>query len=421
MTEEDNVSGADAPAPSEIAAKPHAYEREEMRLAMRAILMTPLMSPDHDEFGLVRRHAKSLQEFLRRETGWDLRVSPNGARLRKIPADFQDGTRGIPDFDRRRYAIFCLVCAILNGSQAQIMLQHLGEKLTLAASDEALTARGFVLKLTSRSERQDLVTVLRTLLTLGVLQRVDGDEDKYVAEQSTEVLYDINRWLLNEVITAVRGPSTGIRDAISTDERVEWLAKETVFDNEDARRTAMRHHLSRRLLDDPVIYFADLDKETHSYLATQRGLMAARLCDAIEMSAEQRMEGVALVDERCQMTDLKMGGDGTIGHITLLVAEYLSQKHIRARRDTYELAAYSAITDIEDFVRSCIPTHGSHWRKEAREPGAERWLAEEALERLEKLKLVGKDGERVFPLPAIARFALGTPKVSKPARTRAYR
>ena len=48
-------------------------------------------------------------------------------------------------------------------------------------------------------------------------------------------------------------------------------------------------------------------------------------------------------------------------------------------------------------------------RKSAREPGAERDLAHVALDRLEKLRLIARDGDIVRPLPALARFALGQP------------
>jgi len=410
--------GDEAPESRGNTERQHAYLREEMQHAYRAILMTPLMRNDHEKFPALRRHAKVLQELIRRETGWHLKVTPSGARLAKIPADLGDGTRGLPDFNRRRYAILCLTCVVLTGARSQITLQILGEKLVLAAADPAFVSRGFSLTLTSRAERHDLVVVCRTLLNLGVLQRVEGDEEGYVNEQSTDVLYDINRWLLNEMMIAVKGPSTGL-DRVSITERVHHMADEVVFDNEEARRTAMRHNLARRLLDDPVVYFAELGMEALVYFSNQRGPMSARLCEATGMSVEQRAEGTALVDEPGEMSDVRMRGDGTDGHVTLLVAEYLSQKHFRSRKhDGGGANGYTEDVEIAEFIRRCVPSHGTLWRKEAKMPGAEYPLAAQALEKLAKQKLITRQGTQIFPLPAIARFALGTPKISKPFRTR---
>jgi hypothetical protein len=48
-----------------------------------------------------------------------------------------------------------------------------------------------------------------------------------------------------------------------------------------------------------------------------------------------------------------------------------------------------------------------YWRKSARAPGAEKELADIAVDRLRKLQLVLVEHDRIRPLPAIARFAIG--------------
>ena len=51
------------------------FQREEFRTAVRALLMTPLMSPVHEDFAAVRRHADALRDWFARETGWMLQVA----------------------------------------------------------------------------------------------------------------------------------------------------------------------------------------------------------------------------------------------------------------------------------------------------------------------------------------------------------
>lgn len=389
-------------------------QREEQRMALRALLMQPLMSAEHAEFPAVRRHAESLREWFARETGWMLHVARDGARLYKRPADLGDATRGLPGYDRRRYILFCLACAVLERADPQITLHLLGERVMQWTAEPALAARGFEFTLKTAAQRRELVVVCRTLLALGVLQRVAGDEEGFVNESAgarADALYDVQRRALSGVLAAVRGPSTwapGERPA-SLDERLHALAAEHVADSDEGRRTALRHRLARRLLDDPVVYTDSLDADAQAYFVNQRGLMAARLCDATGLAAEQRAEGVALTDEAGTLSDVAMPAEGTDAHATLLVAEHLANRMRAGERGALSDEAIAA------FLREATDRYGRFWRKTAREPGAERELAQLVLERLRRLQLVVRDNGRARPLPAIARFALGEAELAQRA------
>lgn len=381
-------------------------QRDEQRTALRALLMQPLMGPGHDDFPAVRRQAEALQEWFARETGWPLHVGRDGARLYKRPADLHDATRGLRDYDRRRYVLLCLACAVLERADPQITLHLLGEGVMQWAAEPALAARGFEFTLSTATQRRELVVVCRTLLELGVLQRVAGDEESFVNDNGgarADALYDVQRRALSGMLAAVRGPSTWAptESPAGFDERLQSLVAEHVADSDDGRRTAVRHRLARRLLDDPVVYTESLDADTQAYFTNQRGAMAARLCEATGLAAEQRAEGLALTDETGTLTDVAMPAEGTEAHVTLLVAEHLA-KSVRA-------GAHGSVTEdaIAAFLREATDRYGRFWRKSAREPGAERELARIALERLNELQLVAREADRVRPLPAIARFALG--------------
>jgi uncharacterized protein (TIGR02678 family) len=69
---------------------------EERRRALRALLRHPLLTragPDPAAFGLVRRHAGWLREWLASNAGWSLQVDTGLARLRKLPGRLDDRTR----------------------------------------------------------------------------------------------------------------------------------------------------------------------------------------------------------------------------------------------------------------------------------------------------------------------------------------
>ncbi|MBK7004845.1 MAG: TIGR02678 family protein [Burkholderiales bacterium] len=306
-----------------------AQAQDEFRRALRALLMCPLMAATHEDFAAVRRQAEPLRDWFAREAAWPLHIDRDGARLFKRPADLHDDTRGLTGYDRRRYALLCLACAVLERADAQITLQVLGERLMQQAADPLLASRGFTFTLRSATERRDLVCVCRTLLEHGVLQRVAGDEEHFVHDHGgaqADALYDVQRRMLANMLAAVRGPSTwSAEDApVGFEERLHSLVDEQGADGDQGRRDALRHQLTRRLLDDPVVYTSTLDAEAQAYFTNQRGAMAARLCEATGLAPEQRAEGLALTDETGQLTDVAMPAEGTEAHATLLVAEHLA-------------------------------------------------------------------------------------------------
>ena len=386
------------------------HRDDERSQALRALLMTPLMTPANESFAAVRRHADELRAWFARETGWPLHIERDCARLYKRPADLQDASRGLPGYERRRYVLLCLACAVLERADPQITLRLLGERLLALAGDPLLASRDFHFTLTAAHERRELVAVCRSLLELGVLQRVAGDEESFVRSpgegEGGDALYDVHRRVLAGLLAAVRGPSTWPAEQapVSLDERLASLVDEHLADSDEAHRTALRHHLARRLLDDPVVYLDSLHPDLRAYFVNQRGSMADRLCKATSLLPEQRAEGLALADEDGALTDVAMPAEGTEAHATLLVATFLAGR-----------PAPTALEAVVSFLAEAKLRFGSYWRKSAREPGAEHELAGLALERLQKLQLVLCTADTVQARPALARFALGEADVRKPA------
>lgn len=393
------------------------HQHEERAQALRALLMTPLMTPAHAEFAAVRRQADELRAWFARETGWALHIERDCARLYKRPANLLDASRGLAGYERRRYVLLCLACAVLERADPQITLRVLGERLLVLGAEPGLVAGGFSFALQAQHERRELVAVCRSLLELGVLQRVAGDEEGFVrsaGDSSADALYDVHRRVLAGMLAAVRGPSTwATEDApVTFDERLSALVTEHIADSDEGRRTALRHQLSRRLLDDPVVYLDTLDPDLRAYFTNQRGPLAMRLCEATDLTAEQRAEGLALVDDSGALTDVAMPAEGTEAHVTLLVAEFLAS---RQRAGASSAAAVST-QQVIAFVAEAKQRYGTYWRKSAREPGAEHELAHGALERLSKLQLVVCAGAAVQPRPALARFAVGAAKIKQPLK-----
>ncbi|MGI5325477.1 TIGR02678 family protein [Actinomadura nitritigenes] len=381
------------------------------RAALRALLRRPLLTVESDPEGvvLVRRYQAELREWLSRETGWRLQVDAETARLFKTAPTLDDGTHpargkaGEP-FGRRRYVVLCLALAVLERADAQTTLGRLAEEVLNAAAEPDLA---FAFTLDSRAERSDLVAVVRLLLGWGVLRRVSGDEEYYLSATG-DVLYDVRRTVLASLLTGARGPSTVTAEGF--EERLAELTDEPVPDTDELRNRALRRGLTRRLLEDPVVYYDDLDGAGRAYLVSQRAAITRRIEEATGLVAEMRAEGVAMVDPDDELTDVRMPEQRTDGHVTLLVAEYLSGPEGAgpdgAGRD--ELVA---------FVRDAAVRHRSYWRKGVTEPGAAEELLDVALGKLAALRLVEVSPDRVRARPAIARYAVEEPTIREPRRT----
>ncbi|WP_103512491.1 TIGR02678 family protein [Streptomyces sp. SM13] len=383
----------------------------DLRKAARALLKHPLLlarGRDADEFRLVRRHAPELREWFDRNTGWSLHVDAETARLRKIPGVLTDAThpareasRGATPFTRRRYVLLCLALAALERGEAQIALGRLADQIVLDVADPRLAATGIEFALERRDERRDLAAVVRLLLDLGVLRRVAGEEDAYVSGAG-DVLYDVERRVLAGLLASRRGPSTV--HAESLDDRLAELVAETALDSDELRFRAVRRSLTRRLLDDPVLYYDDLTDAELGYLTRQRGFLIAKITEMTGLVAEVRAEGIAMVDPDDDLTDLRMPEQGTHGHVTLLLAEHLASA-----------AGPVTLDGLALRVRELAAQHGGFWSKSARDPGMEAELVEQAVARLTALGLATRTPNGIAARPALARYAVGETVIREPA------
>jgi len=386
---------------------------EEQQRALRALLAQPLLNANHPAFSLIRRHQGDLREWLADNTGWQLQVDSDFARLYKRPADLDDPTRPAvtgtsaqrAPFNRRRYALLCLALGSLERGDHQITLGRLGDVLLQNATDPALEGAGLAFRLEGREDRRDLVATVRLLLELGVLSRVAGNEDEYVRRGAEgDVLYDVHRRVLAALLATLRGPSLVALDAEAGDlaQRLHAIADPFVPDGHEAQNRALRHHLTARLLDDPVVYWDELSDDARTYLKSQRAAITRRISAATGLVAEIRAEGVAMVDPQQALTDRHIPSEGTEGHATLLVASYL------AERDLHEAVT---VEHLAEQIAEWRAQYRGYWRRNAQEPGAELPLARYAVAQLRGLKLIAVDREGgVYPCPALARFAVEAPR-----------
>ncbi|RYV50855.1 TIGR02678 family protein [Pengzhenrongella frigida] len=412
MTDARHVDGI---APR-IATVLEERDRDEQIRAARALLGSPLLRADSDPeaFRLARRHSDHLRRWFEQNTGWRLVVDARVVRLLKAPSlsgpaslaiagsHSARARRGDPPFTRRRYVLLCLALASLERSDPQVSLGRLAENVVLLSRQTPL--EGVEFALATRDERSDLAAAIRLLLGLGVLTRVAGDEESFV-QSGGDALYDVDRRVLSRLLVVRHGPSVIVNTPgfdsgeleISQLEGALFAEPPAFTDDETNRR--VRHALTSRLLEDPVVYYDELDEAERVYLTRQRAAITRRITEFTGLTAEMRAEGIAMVDPLDQLTDLRMPESGTDGHATLLIAEHL---------------AGSGSTEIEQLrhlVRKLAGEYSTYWRRTAQQPGAENAIVADAVGRLAGLGLVRIAGTTVTPRPALHRFSIGAPTI----------
>ena len=351
----------------------------ERRRALRALLRAPLLpsaGETAEEYNLVRRHSEWLKHWFTKFPAWTLHIDKAAARLRKVRVDFIDETRPAVDrvsgtsFSRRTYSLLCLTLATLEGSEQQTTLGEIAHQvMEIVADDEGLRDAGLNFDVGNYDHRRDLVHAIRLLLDYGVLRGLDGDEEEFLQRSgSSDVLYEIDRRILVAMLNVSRSPSLV--------NHASELIDDPIPEAEDARSQWIRARLVRTLLDDPILYFKDLNDEERTYLEQHRGYLLRQISEATGLTAEVRREGIALVDHDGDLSDIDLLDEGTDGPLSLLLVQRLAE-HAR------------------NFPGVAIPVTTLYFRG----------LTDDTLLRLRALRLVELKPEGVVPLAACGRYA----------------
>jgi len=388
-------------------------EREEVARGIRALLATPLIGErgSPETFDLIRRRREPIRQWFDYYCGWTLTVEPRlgYARLVKVRAA-ADPTRparrlrsGRAAFDRRRYVLLCVVAAELLTVPVTTIGLLAGRVAQASAADDLVTT----FDVAARAERLAFVDVLKLLEFFGVLEAADGDPESFVDDPAAKVLFRVDATLLLRLLAAPVGPSQlavpaddvalrfeELLEAVSHEQRYGLSSgrhEDTPSASDVQRNLWLRHTVFRRLVDDPVLYFAELTAEERAYLGTPTGRqLLRRAAEQGGFVLEERAEGVLLVDVDGLATDERFPDDGSNAKVAaLLLLDALDEP----RTTDYLRNATAKL--LKRFPR---------WAKTYRGKDGVRRLTVDALAVLTGFGLVRTEAELVRPLPAAARY-----------------
>ncbi len=391
---------------SVLAGRVAEEEREEIARAVRALLATPFLTAEHDDavFDIIRRRHQHLVEWFERHCGWRLHVDVRQryARLLKVsshpdptrPARRQRSTKA--PFDRRRYALLCVVCAeLLTTPTTTIGL--LASRVTEATAADAEIP---TFDAARREERAAYVDALKFLEQLRMLRADDGITENFVDSVEAKVLFQVDTSRLLQLLAAPVPPSRvadGDVHAIVAEQRYGDAA-DPEADVADAQRNLwLRHSVTRRLLDDPVVYDDELTDSQRAYLASPTGRRLVReVAEEAGFVLEDRAEGRLLVDPDAIATDERFPEErSNAKHAALLLLDQL-------------MAAAGApipVADLTAHVTEWLDRDPS-WARAYQSDGGAARLVTEALGMLCAFGLASRTAEGVCSRPAAARYTL---------------
>jgi uncharacterized protein (TIGR02678 family) len=299
-----------------VAAEVGPLELADYQKAARLVLRHPLITasyPDRAALPLVRRWLRQLRADLAEVLGYTLLSSGDTVRLRRVQ-DALDGTRPAVTrakrpFNRRRYAYLVLTLSALGRSGTQIALSELAG----AVAADAGRIEGLGMDTGRKPDRDAFVDAVAWLETRGALRMADGSALDWVNDpEHAEALYDIDR----EVVAAVYAPGRVLQHLRSVTDLLDGGPRAPAQGRE-SQRLANGRRARRLVLEQPVVYYADVDEALRGQL--RAGALAQDLERLTGLRLERRAEGVALVNAGQRFTDVAFPATGTAAQAALLL------------------------------------------------------------------------------------------------------
>jgi uncharacterized protein (TIGR02678 family) len=359
----------------------------------RVLLRRPLLraaGPDGDLLPLVYRHRMALADLFAQTLGYRLVVQRQFARLYKSMPE-SALRRGEANLSPRGYTYLALTIAALTGVGKQVLLSRLVADVRAAGVEAGITITDDL------ADRRAIAAALRHLLTLGVLHETEGSVSGLLGETTSEALITIDTDLLGQLLV---GPLADARDA---DDLLELAAR--------PGPRGVEHAVRRRLVEDPVVLYADLPPEQADWLRRRARRESGLLESCFGLITETRAEGIAITDPEDYLTDLVFPGASTNSRIALLaLPELLADADTVARGDGRVPVEPEALRAV---CARLVEDYPAAWSKQATEDVGR--LTEDVLDLLDAMGLAVFTAEDGWLLNPAAHRWLPEPD-ERPAR-----
>lgn len=351
--------------------------RLELRDASRRLASQPMVIEEQDPeaFRLIKRHSHQLDRWFTRRFGYRLQVTPDTARLFKSTVSstrrpLLTASTAKRPFSVQEYTMLALTLAAVVAGPNVISLHDLINRIRSAAAEAEISIG------VEPSDRRALVTALRWMISRGLVSEMHDRIDSYVSDSEADAVLKVRP----DRVALLPLPG------LARSETVEQLHER------DDQRRSLRSWLRSMLLEEPVLYRADLTDEEWAELRRRVNQESEVFEEMFGMQIEARAEGIVAIDPENKMTDSHFPGNGTVAHAALLLIDRL------AARGQNPFAKHTITTAMADLVRE----HRRYWSQRADDPDN---LTEDVLKLLRDHRLVQITDGAVWLLPASWRYS----------------
>jgi len=338
-----------------------------------------------EQYAFLRRHQGQLQKELRQRFGMNLIIRPQYIQLLKRPHRLAPWMGDIGFQEPADYALFCLAMAYIEDLEAEtpFMLDELIRSLGLLAPEEVL------LDWTNYNQRKSLVRVLRKLISLRLIETIQGDTAYFEhSEANQEVLFATTAQARSFL---ARAPQSYTK---YSDFAAFWA------DLQGSRGLETNQLLYQRLMMEPVLMRSEETEEEFSRLRNYARYMKDFLEENTAFSFELYRDYAAFTTESRDAAKAVFPSQQVIDDILIQTATLLRQS---ALKEDYQGIVLLHEEQWVSLIKTLQEKYQAFWSKEFKEMSCAQ-LSQVILHRGENWQLLEKIDNQVKIYPVFGRM-----------------
>lgn len=323
-----------------------------------------LKAKDRDLYYKVKDDIGAYKQFLAEKLGYQVMVNPYLIKMEKIPARPKNWM-GITEFtSQMEYVFFCLILMYLEDKETeyQFVLSSITEYIQSHWKEEKIDWTIF-------TYRKSLIRVMKYMVSNGMIQVNDGNEDGFAKDMTSEVLYEntgVSKFFM-------RNFSKSMVEAKTYEDLLDdKLSLET--EDETVRR---RQFVYRTLLLDMAFYQEEAGTEAYAYIKKQRNMMQGEFESFLPCELQVYRSGTYLVLGEGAHLGQVFPEDNSMSDIILLLGSMVQARIEDGKyQPTKEEMIHVSFEEMEQLIAQCKSLYGRGFAKKYRDMTTKEFVAE---------------------------------------------
>ncbi|MGL4761933.1 MAG: TIGR02678 family protein [Sarcina sp.] len=346
---------------------------------------------DREKYYEIKDEAREYKGFLTQYLGYNLIIKEDFIKLEKLPA-LPEKWMGIKDFDsKKEYIFFMLLLAFLEDKdkEEQFILSNITEYIQENYEFERIDW-------TVYKDRKALINVITFSLSIKILKKYDGEENEFLRNFTSEVLYE-NTGISKYV---VRRFNSDISECKTYEDLIE--SRETNLEVDSG--VLRTNRVYRRLMLTPVVYKSQGYESDYEYIKNYRNNIKNNFDKYLNWDVHIHRDASMVIPTFNIRADM-FPNNKIITYAVLFLAkklrELLESKFISYNENDELVIESSAFYDIVIGIKD---TYSHGFSKDLREASNQRFY-KEMFDYLIEWNMISDEGNYVKVLALIFKFS----------------